>query len=165
MSNAIKGVVLATLLSFSFPASAEPWQYQEEKDEMRGIVNKWAALKSENLVPLEFPYAPGAHLLIYVRSMPKKYGTDVFITATKGQLTCSYNNCYFNVKFDDGKIQRISAVRPDNGEHDTLFVSDRAVPGFIKKLKAAKKVFVEVDFFRQAGQQFKFDPEKALEWK
>ena len=157
-------VVIAALL-FSFNVHAKKWTYEESKDEMRGVTNKWATLASENLVPLEFPYEPGAYLRLAVRHMPKQYGMDVYIQATKGHLTCRYNNCYITVKFDDGKVQRIPAVEPEDARRDALFITDGAKTAFIKKLKKARKIFVEVNLFQRPDQQFRFEPVEPLEWK
>lgn len=144
---------------------AGSWDYVEKKDEMRGVVNKWASLMSENTVPLSFPYNPGTKLEIVVRSMPKQHGLDVMITANKGQLTCSYSNCFFSVKFDDKKIQKISAVKADGGSSDTLFIANRkTAQAFIKSLKSAKKIYIETDFFSNGPAQFVFEPKAQLEW-
>ncbi len=150
---------------FSGSAYAEEWIYGEKVDEMRGVTNTWVSLPSENTVPLKFPYSPGSSLGIVVRKMPKKYGTDVYILAEKGQLNCSVRDCHFFVKFDDGAVEKIPATRSTGGSRDTLFLTDKATPGFIKKLKTAKKIIVEVDFYKAPGQQFRFEPAKPLVWK
>ncbi|MDD3757683.1 MAG: hypothetical protein PHN76_05920 [Advenella sp.] len=157
-------VALTSVLGVNF-ANAGDWDYLEKKDEMRGVVNKWASLMSENTVPLSFPYNPGAKLAIIVRSMPKQYGLDVMLTASKGQLTCSYRNCFFSVKFDDNKVQKITAVKPESGSSDTLFVANnKTAQALIKKLKSAKKIYIETDFFRDGPAQFVFEPQHQLKW-
>lgn len=164
MRNVLKSALFVLLLA-SGNTYAEEWIYGEKVDEMRGVTNTWVSLPSENTVPLKFPYSPGSSLAIVVRNMPKKYGTDVYLLAEKGQLSCSLRDCHFFVKFDDGAVEKIPATRSTGGSRDTLFLTDKATPGFIKKLKTAKKIIVEVDFYKASSQQFRFEPAKPLVWK
>ena len=152
------------LLAVSTVASSAEWRYNKEKDEMRGVTNEWASLMSENAVNLSRPYDGGSYLNLVIRNMPKKYGVDVYITLSKGQLQCSYSDCRLPVKFDDGKILTYRATRADGGHSDTIFISDSQASAFIRRTKAAKRIIIEPEIWRAGATQFVFEPKSPLAW-
>ena len=74
--------------------------YTEEVDEMTDAVSKWATVVSDYYINQEFPYQGETFAKIVVRYM-KKYGTDVMIQITQGQIIGNeYNGTnYITVRF------------------------------------------------------------------
>ncbi|QGS30281.1 hypothetical protein [Cupriavidus metallidurans] len=155
-----KIVALVGLACFSVSVFAK-WEYSENEDKMRGTKVKYAALASDNLVPLDFPYKPGTRLNIMIR---KKSGAkdEVILQVDKGQIPCGYSGCKVSAKFDEGQVQTYAGAGTDSGRSDVIFVEASAK--FLKALKSSKKVIVEVQFFQSGRQQFEFDS-SGLEWK
>lgn len=143
------------------PAIASSWQYNESVDEMRGESSYFAINKSTNTVTLDFPYGEGVELNIIIRD-DAQHGQDVLFAVNKGQLFCSYQDCYVTVKFDDGAVQKIAATEAEAGSSEVLFLAED-VASFVEKLKNSNMVMVEVNFFDHGNEQFKFNV-SGLEW-
>ncbi|MBV7482494.1 hydrogenase maturation nickel metallochaperone HypA [Bordetella sp. BOR01] len=142
------------------PASL--WRYSSNKDEMRGVTNRWATLTSQNALSLDFPYNGGSVLRIIVRDMPKKHGRDVILEISKGQLDCGFDGCRVPVKFDDKPIVTYTASRADGGNSEIIFIREES--GFLKRIKASKSVSIEVPIWRYGAGQYRFSS-VGLEWK
>lgn len=137
------------------------WQYDESVDEMRGESSYFAINKSTNTVTLDFPYGEGVELNIIIRD-DAQHGQDILFAVNKGQLFCSYQDCYVTVKFDDGAVQQIAATEAEAGSSEVLFLAED-VASFVEKLKNSDLVMVEVNFFDHGNEQFKFNV-SGLEW-
>lgn len=151
-----------TFQQASEEAQAEPapspntWSYSESKDQMANGIIKSASVNSNNKINLDFPYSGGTNGYINVRKHPR-WGTDVIIGISKGQLLCSYNNCTITARFDDSKSKRYSASEPSDHSSEMLFIND--TKGFIANLKNAKKTYVEVSFYQNGNFSFEFNTE------
>lgn len=143
------------------PATTSNWQYDESIDEMRGGSSYFAINTSTNAATLEFPYGEGVQLNIIIRDDVQN-GKDILFAVNKGQLFCSYQDCYISVKFDDGSVERLVANEAEAGSSEVLFLADDT-SGFVDKLKRAEKLMVEVNFYNHGDEQFKFDV-SGLEW-
>lgn len=139
----------------------EHWEYEEIKDEMRGESSYHAINRSTNAVELNFPYNGGTYLNIMLRQSPE-HGSDVMFAVNKGQLFCTYNDCYISVKFDDGAVEKYTTNEAEAGASEVLFLANNKSK-FVKKLKSAKTVMIEVQFFDHGKEQFKFDV-SGLNW-
>lgn len=148
------------LLSIIYCQIASAWEYRESTDKMRGTKTKLAKVASTNKVNFGFPYNGGSKLTIFVRERSQD-GLNVFLKISKGQFSC-FDTCAFNVKFDDGSVEYISATGSDDGSSDTIFVQYDE-KGFLSKLKDAKHVIIEADFFDSGSSQFDFNV-KGLKW-
>ena len=141
---------------------ASKWEYREDKDEMRGTTAKFASIRSENTVDLDFPYGE-VNGTIWVRRRPED-GLDVMFSVDSGQIMCnSFTDTYVSIKFDDKPIQRFSCTGSSDGSNDTAFLmggSSRALTA----LKKAKRTIIEAEFFQKGRQQFVFET-AGLEWK
>jgi len=137
------------------------WHYIEKKDEMRGTVNKWAILVSDNTADVGSYRNEMVSLRLDIRNMPKVHGTDVILSIPRGQFQCSYDGCKIPMRFDDGPIITYTAVYGQS-RHDSVFIREKS--GFIKRAKKASKIIIEVPIWRQGSQQFVFSPE-GLEWE
>ncbi len=137
------------------------WMYQESVDEMRGETTYLAINKSLNTAELAFPYGAGVELNIVLRD-DAKYGENVFFGVNKGQLFCSYQDCYISIKFDDGPVQKLATSEASGGRSESLFLED-GINAFVEKLKESETVMIEVNFYDHGTEQFKFDVSE-LNW-
>lgn len=142
-------------------ATTSKWQYDESVDEMRGQSSYFAINKSNNVVDLGFPYGQDVDLNIIIRD-DAEYGKDVLFAVNKGQLFCSYQDCYVSVKFDDGPVQKLVANEAEAGSSEVLFLAND-ISSFVNKLKKSDSVMIEVNFFDHGKEQFKFDV-SGLDW-
>lgn len=147
------------------PVVEEPqnWVYNSSKDEMRGTESYYAKTLSLNSVDFDFPYNGGSKLLLTVRK--NNEGNDVILRISKGQILCGLDGCDVAFKFDDGSVQSISMVEPDNHSSEVLFVRyDNTEEKIINHLKNSKNLVVEVPFYQEGRKQFTFDVSN-LNWK
>lgn len=142
-------------------APTSKWQYNESIDEMRGKSSYFAINKSTNTATLDFPYGQGVELGIVIRE-DAEHGKDILFAVNKGQLFCTYQDCYVSVKFDDGPVERIATTEAAAGSSEVLFL-EGDISGFVNKLKGSDQVMIEVNFFDHGNEQFKFDV-AGLEW-
>lgn len=143
------------------PVTTSSWQYDESIDEMRGESSYFAINKSTNVVGLGFPYGQDIGLNIIIRD-DAQYGKDLLFAVNKGQLFCTYQDCYVSVKFDDGPVQKLVANEAEAGSSEVLFLADD-ISSFVEKLKKSDNVMIEVNFFDHGKEQFKFDV-SGLDW-
>lgn len=143
------------------PVTTSSWQYDESIDEMRGQSSYFAINKSTNVIDLGFPYGQDIDLNIIIRD-DAQYGKDVLFAVNKGQLFCSYQDCYVSVKFDDGPVQELAANEAEAGSSEVLFLAND-ISSFVNKLKKSDSVMIEVNFFDHGKEQFKFDV-SGLDW-
>ncbi|KAB2911234.1 MAG: hypothetical protein F9K40_01155 [Kofleriaceae bacterium] len=140
------------------PASS--WQYQSETDKMRGVTSDFAATISTNSVDIGGPYGQ-VELRILLRKGPK-FGNDVVVSLSKGQVSCAmFDGCTVAVRFDEHKVETFRAVASDSPLHPALFI--RNVSGFVARLKTAKSLVMEIPTFTAGTRQFEFDV-AGLEW-
>lgn len=137
------------------------WSYSESRDQMRGIVNQWAILESENEAAIGGTTRT-TRLELQLRDMPKTTGKDAYFHLKGAQFDCDRSGCSFAAKFDDGPIVKYKALRADGRPGDMIFISD--MPGFIKRLKASKQLMVEVPMWRTGPTQFVFES-WGLKWQ
>lgn len=140
------------------------WLVKESIDEMTDSKNVWKSLDSENLAYFSFPYDGGSSLNLCVRYM-KKYGTDVILTITKGQLLSNeYNGTnYVTVRFDDDAAQRFYTNDAADGSNDYLFL--RNARKFIKRAKTAKSIKIQVPVYQEGNPTFTFKVDVPLTWE
>ncbi len=125
---------------------------------MRGITTKYASLISENSVYFGFPYDGGSELSITLRKTTKE-PSDVMFVISKGQFSCDTisGRCYASFKFDDQPLQEIRLSGSTDHSSDILFIhSSNDTEQFIKSLKSAKSLIIELPFYQEGHKQFKF---------
>jgi|GEM_PF-1076160 len=141
------------------------WVYSESTDEMRGIDSRFASIDSDNQVQFDFPYDGGSNLRITLR---KKTGEspEVMFVVSKGQYSCDTisDNCYASIKFDNKAVENIALASTSDYSSDVLFIKyDTDINEFIRSLSKAKAVIIELPFYQEGAQQFKFSP-SGLNW-
>ena len=140
------------------------WQVTESIDEMTDTKNVWKSLTSENFAYFDFPYEGGSFLRIDVRYM-KKYGTDILLTLSQGQLMSNeYNGTnYVMVRFDDDAPQKYYTNEPSDGSSNCLFL--RNAKKFIKRAKTAKSIKIQVPVYQEGNPIFTFKVDVPLTWE
>lgn len=141
--------------------STSPWSYFTDTDEMTDAETYYATVESENEVEFEFPYNGGSTLGLTLRKSPK-FGTDVYIKISKGQFMSSISGVPVSLRIDSEKAFKTTANGASDGSSDVLFLSN--AKSLIKKLKTAKTLKVEVEFFQEGYRTFTFNVE-GLEWE
>ncbi len=140
-----------------------PWEYTTDTDEMDDSKSRFASLISDNTVDFDSPYDGGSSLRLTVRYM-KKYGTDVYITISRGQFICSEYEGTNNVRvrFDNGPAIRFITNEPSDGSPDILFLNN--AKKFIKLAEKAKTIKIEAPFYQEGSRVFTFTADKPLKW-
>ena len=140
------------------------WLVKESIDEMTDTKNVWKSLDSENIEHFSFPYEGGSSLNLCVRYM-KKYGTDVILTISKGQLLSNeYNGTnYVTVRFDDDAPQKFYTNDAADGSSDYLFLANARK--FIKRAKTAKSIKIQVPVYQEGNPTFTFKVDVPLTWE
>lgn len=140
-------------------APASDWSYTERKDELRDKTAYYAKIDSSNSVTFGFPYGGPQSLMMTVRSSPH-FGRDVLFQIPSGQFTCGIDDCRGMISFD-GKAEPLTLVEPSDHSSDVLFA--KYGDAIIRKIKASKKVIVELTFYQEGSRQFTFNTE-GLKW-
>ncbi|TNE37801.1 MAG: hypothetical protein EP321_09655 [Sphingomonadales bacterium] len=141
---------------------ASKWHYSEKKDEMRGTTAKFAELRSENEVNLDFPYG-SVNGIITVRKRPQD-GLNIMFSVDNGQILCRSfgDTTYVSAKFDDGPIKRYACTGTSDGSSETAFIEHTV--DFLANLKKAKRTIIEAELYNNGREQFTFDT-AGLDWK
>ena len=155
--------VIDTALYGNTPIEVEKktWSLQTKQDEMDDSKSYWYSLQSDNYANFDFPYEGNSYLTITVRWM-KKYGYDVLLEITKGQMVGNeYNGTnYVRVRFDGGKVQKFYYNEPNDGSSNLVFL--KKAHTFIEKCKSAKDIIIEQEFYQEGVHQFKFHVDEPL---
>lgn len=129
------------------------WDYSSDKEPMTGKETKYAITTSPTQAKLGFPYQ-GANLVTLMTRKSPKYGLDVIVQVEKGQLTCDYDLCQVLVRFDDEPAKKWTVNKPADHSSNVYFIANDNA--FLVKLKKAKKVLVELQFYQNGNQVFDF---------
>ena len=145
----------ATTSASSIIQPSKPvWHYGQFSDKMTNEVTKYSYITSSNKVDMAFPYQGGttADITIYSHGSAN-------IELSKGQVMCSsYSGCWFDVKFDDGKIEQFCGYGSSNGNSKVLFLcAGENSKKFIKKVQHAQKVMVKIQVYQEGFPVFDFD--------
>ena len=146
-------------LLFAGQALAE-WTYSEQPDTMRGAITKIASVPSNNEASFSFPYQGGSRMSLALRNSAR-FGTNVILMIAPGQFVCMME-CSVHVKFDAGKVETFGASGPADGSAKAVFID--SYDRFLGKLKKARKMTVEADFYQEGAPQFEFDV-AGLVWR
>ncbi len=129
------------------PVEVKPvsnWSYSSKKDEMEGTTTKYAECYADNTIKFDFPYeeAGGSKFDLIVR---QNKTLDIMLTVSSGQFMGSFSDRYAKFKFDDEKPMQITYNGTSDGSSDVIFFKSTAK--LLKKIKAAKKLKIEVEFY------------------
>lgn len=143
---------------------AKTWNFTIDKDPMSDTNNIWASIRSDNYVIQDFPYEGSTYAKITVRYM-KKYGYDVIIEITKGQINgrSYYNTDYITARFDEGTPQKYFFNEAADGSSTMVFL--RRSSDFIKKCKLAKDIKIDLPLYQGGRPMFSFHVDEPLVWR
>lgn len=144
------------------PATTSGWTRSEETDPMNDSKSVFVSVTSDNSNKLDFPYGD-AYVTLTVRRM-KKYGVDVLVKSSSGQIYGSeYNgDNYVTIRFDSNKPMRFYFDTSSDGSSDVVFLRKRTA--FIQAAKKAHEITVEVPYYQGGRQVFYFTTPDPLEW-
>lgn len=140
------------------------WDFTIVKDEIYDTNNIWAEIKSDNYISQKFPYEGYTYATISVRYM-KKYGYDVIIVISKGQIHGNrYNgDNYITARFDEGAPMKYYFNEAADGSSDKVFLNNKS--DFIKRCKQAKDIKIEIPIFQAGRPLFTFHVDEPLVWR
>lgn len=150
------------------PDISEPvtktWDFSIQKDEMLDSKNIWATIKSDNYISQDFPYEGFTYASITVRYM-KKYGYDVIISISKGQINGrSYSGTdYITARFDDGTAKKYYFNEAADGSSEMVFLRNQS--DFIKRCKQAKDIKIDIPIYKGGRPVFTFNVDEPLVWR
>lgn len=131
------------------------WTYLTDSDEMTGKRTHHAIILSSNVIQMGFPYNDPQRGELSLRNHPR-YGVNVIFSVTEGQIRCnSYDSCIILVRFDDGQPVRWSANGPSDNSSNVIFLQNE--PDFRRRLQRAKTIRLEVPFYQEGNQIFRFE--------
>ncbi len=136
------------------------WIYETNETKM-GESQKFAQIKSDDILDFDFPYQGGSESTLTVRK--QKGQTDIYYQVSKGQIVSvnPVDGGTVRVKFDDEKPMNISASGASDYSSDIIFLNSTSK--LISKLKSAKKMIIEVKFYDEGNRQIEFDVE-GFKW-
>lgn len=137
------------------------WVYSEKEDKMEGGKKYFAELTATEKLNFEFPYDGGSTAKLSLRNAEGK--NAVMLSVSKGQYNSDITgeNNSLKMKFDDEKPLTVSYALPSDGSSDIIFINSEAE--VISKLKTAKKVLIEVEFYNEGNRQIEFIVD-GLKW-
>jgi hypothetical protein len=135
------------------------WSYDSCSDKMDGKKGLFATCTSTNQVYFDFPYNGGSTFTLMVRN--EDHQNNVILLIDKGQFQTGIEGSYGRIKFDDEEPMRITYNESTTSRSDLVFLSPASK--IISKLKKAKKVMIETQFFQEGRQQAEFNVE-GLKW-
>lgn len=135
------------------------WQYSESKDEMTDNVVYNATILSSDMAYLDFPYEGGTTMKLFIRN--RNGEQDAFIRCENGQITDDYDNRTLTIRFDDDAAVNYEVLESDDGDSEFRFIY--SANKFIKRLKKAKKLKIQVQFYNNGTHVYNFDVD-GLKW-
>lgn len=163
-SVAVEENTIDTVVKFDIP---EPvlvkWRITDDIDAMTDTKNIWAIITSDDYIRQDFPYDGLTYASITVRYM-KKYGYDVLIEITKGQIDGReyYGTNYITVRFDGGAPKKYYYNEAADGSADVVFLKSSS--DFIKKCKKAKDIIIDIPIYQSGRPVFSFHVDEPLVW-
>lgn len=131
------------------------WTYDSQKDGMRNQAIYFACNTSTNTLQFDFPYNGGSSAQLCFRQSARS-DNDVYLTVSKGQFYCtSYDGCTIHAKFDGGSVVALHASGASGGDTTTVFIS--GYKRFSDRIKKAKHLFIEAEFYQEGRRQMEFD--------
>jgi len=135
------------------------WHYSQEEDKMAGTMY-FASVVANEEIQFQFPYNGGSTAKITIRE--KEGNTDIMLRVSKGQFLTHYDGTTCRIKFDDEQPKAYSLNEASSGSSDVVFIQSEAA--LIKKMKTAKVMLVEAEFYDHGKETMEFQVE-GLTWE
>ncbi len=129
----------------------ENWQYFDEVDEMDWTKILFASTVSSNKIDLSFPYWTTSAVLTLRKKWNNK--SEVVFSVEKWQIL-DYNK-KARIKFDDWESISVNITGSSSRKPNVVFL--RSEDLIISKLKTAKTVMIEVEYYQDWMQISKFN--------
>ena len=131
---------------------------------MTDTKNIWAKIQSDNYISQDFPYEGYTYAFITVRYM-KKYGYDVLVQISKGQINgSSYNGTDFiTARFDGESPKKYYFDDAADGSSEIVFLRNSS--DFISRCKKAKEIKIDIPVYKGGRPVFTFNVDEPLVWR
>lgn len=140
-------------------AETTTWTYNDTEDKM-GDKTHFAKIVSNDVLNFAFPYQGGSVATLILRKEGKKM--DIMFSVRPSQFVTRYDGSTIRLRFDEEKPRNYSVSEAADGSNDILFINNTT--DVIKKLKAAKKLVIEAEFYQEGLRQVEFNVE-GLKWE
>lgn len=150
----MRKIWIAALGALLFSGSAGAWEQVRSQDPMSGKESISYTAVSTNEEQFSFPYGGGTSAVVTVRKHPR-YGRDVIVRITKGQILCRRDDCPVLVRFDDRPPMKFSGVEASDNDPSVVFIE--GFRRFASELKRAKRMRVSFPVYHQGIPVFEFD--------
>ncbi len=140
---------------------ATKWDYSEDVDKMSNKVNYFATILSESPVALNFPYDKGSYGSLTIRKMDGRLGAVLTVNGSQFSNADVYGGTVM-IKFDEEVGRKYSYGLASDGSADFIFIENTKL--LISKLKKAKTMLIEAEFYNNGNKIMEFDV-KDFEWK
>jgi len=137
-----------------------PWTYHVSEDKMTSKQVRYASVSAPDKLMFEFPYNGGSTATLTLRK--KSGATDIYMNISEGQFNNTYEGGFVRIRFDKNSPRRYSFSPAADGSSDVIFLD--ATADLVKRLKKAKKIIIEAEFYNEGTRQIEFDV-KELNWK
>lgn len=144
--------------------SLKTWDFNIQKDPMTDTNNIWAQIQSDDYISQDFPYEGYTYASITCRYM-KKYGYDVIVQISKGQINGrSYSGTnYVTARFDEGTAKKYYFDEAADGSSDHVFLRNSS--DFMSRCKKAKEIIIDIPIYKSGRPAFSFHVDEPLVWR
>lgn len=133
--------------------ASSKWTFTEEEDKMTSKKSYFATIDANEELQFDFPYDGGSTASLLIRN--KRGENNVMLQVSKGQFVAGVDGATLKIRMDNGPAQAYSASEASDGSSNVLFIE--SANKFIKKLKTAKKVLIEAEFYDAGNRVMEFD--------
>jgi hypothetical protein len=131
------------------------WDYSEDEDKMTSKKNYFASVDAPELLQMSFPYNGGVVASLLVQH--RRGENNVLLKVSKGQI----QDNDIRIRFDDGRAESFNTTSPSDGDTEYAFIEPAS--RIIAKLKKAKHIVLEAQFFNNGVKQIEFNVE-GFKW-
>ncbi|CAN5668013.1 hypothetical protein BH09BAC4_BH09BAC4_51200 [soil metagenome] len=135
------------------------WTYENKSDKIGGTVSR-ASVTSPDSLKFGFPYEAGSTATLTIRK--RDDNTTLFLRVSNGQFNRSFQGGNARIRFDSEPAATYTFSAAANGSANVIFFDD--VQKLIRKIKASKKMVIDVEFYAQGTRQIEFKT-AGLTWK
>jgi hypothetical protein len=129
------------------------WSFSEDVDKMTSKKVSYASVTAKEELQFEFPYNGGSVATLTIRR--KDGANNIYLQVTKGQFNSTYDGGNVRIKFDQNPPKRYSFSSASDASTDIIFIN--STKDIISKLKSAKTLIIETEFYNEGNRQIEFD--------
>lgn len=129
------------------------WSFSEDVDKMTSKKILYASVTAKEELQFEFPYNGGSVATLTIRK--KDGANNIYLQVTKGQFNSTYDGGNVRIKFDQNPPKRYSFSSASDASTDIIFIN--STKDIISKLKSAKTLIIETEFYNEGNRQIEFD--------